>query len=124
VLNQADKVKQLIEIEGKLLDDLMPMMNRLVTTVTKPITGWETYDSDELHLFMRRISPEIGEMHGYVINSKGEKIGVRTNYRHYCVANEILEQVSRITHEEYAEIHLYREKDDLGRVCYRFVHAR
>jgi len=93
-----------------------------VDTLTKPITGWETYN-DEMHLFMKRISPAISEMHGHVISKNGEKLNIRTNYKHYYVINEILEQISKIMGEEYAEIQLHRNKDDHGRIYFQFVPA-
>jgi hypothetical protein len=93
-----------------------------VNSVTETITSRETYD-DEMHLFMKRISRETSEIYGYVISKTGEKIGVRPNYQHYYVINEILEQISKIMKEKYAEIQLHRNKDDFGRLYFRFIPA-
>jgi len=111
-----------VGISGLDLDQLINLAHRVVNSVTEPITGWETY-SDELHLFMNHISPETSEIYGHIISKAGEKIGVKTNYQHYYVINEIMEQISKIMKEEYAEIQLHRNKDDLGRLYFRFVPA-
>jgi hypothetical protein len=122
VQRQVKEAHQMLGIEGMELDQLINLTDRVVDSVTEPITGRKTYD-DEMHIFMKRISPETSEIHGHVISKKGEKIGIRASYRHYYVINEILEQISRIMKEEYTEIQLHRNKDDNGRIYYRFVHA-
>ena len=112
----------MIGIEGLILNQLINLAGQVVDSITEPITRRETYD-DEIHLFMKHISPETSEIYGYVISKTGEKIGVRPNYQHYYVLNEILEQISKIMKEEYAEIQLHRNKDDFGRIYFRFVPA-
>lgn len=120
VQKQVQEGYSVVGIEGMVLDQLLSLAKEIVASVTIPITGCETHD-EELHLFMKRISSETSEIHGYVITKNGEKIGVRTNYRHYYVINEILEQTSKAMKEEYAEIQLHRDKEDPGRIYYRFV---
>ena len=111
-----------IGIEGLGLDQLINLASDVVNTVTKPITGWGTHD-DEMHLFMKRISPESSEIYGHIISKAGEKVGVRANYQHYYVLNEILEQIAKIMREEYSELQVHRDKDDYGKIYFRFVPA-
>jgi hypothetical protein len=111
-----------IGIDGFSLDQLINLAGRVVNSVTKPITGRETYD-DEIHIFMRLISLETAEIYGHVISKTGEKIGIRSNYQHYYVLNEIAEQISKIMKEKYTEIQLHRNKDDFGRIYFRFLHS-
>ena len=122
VQRQAQEAYPVIGIEGAGLNQLINLADRVVDSVTEPITGRGTYD-DEMHIFMKRISPETSEIHGHVISKTGEKIGIRANYHHYFVLNEILEQISKLMKEEYAEIQLHRNKDDHGRIYFRFVPA-
>jgi hypothetical protein len=110
-----------IGIEKSNLDQLINVASRIVNSVTKPVTGRETYD-DEMHVFMKLISPETAEIYGYIISKTGEKIGIRSSYQHYYILNEILEQISGIMKEKYTEIQLHRNKDDLGRIYFRFLH--
>ena len=49
-----------------------------------------------MHLFLKWVSPASAEVHGYVLSKNGEKISLRTNYQHYYVLNEILEQTSQL----------------------------
>ena len=77
---------------------------------------------DELHLIMKHISPESGEIYGYIISNTGQKIGIRPNYQYYYVLNEILEQTARSRKEKYTEVHVHKNKDDLGRIYFRFLH--
>ena len=122
VQHQAQEAYPAIGIEGFGLDQLINIASRVVDSVTEPITGHKTYD-DEMHIYMKRISPETSELYGHIISEKGERIAIRSDYRHYYVINEMLEQISKIMREEYAEIQLHRNKDDQGRIYYRFVHA-
>ncbi len=122
VQRQMQEAYPLMGIEGAGLNQLIHIASQVVNSVTEPMTGRKTYD-DEMHLFMKRISPETSEIYGNVISKTGEKIGIRANYHHYYVINEILEQISKIMKEEYAEIQLHRNKDDFGRIYFRFVHA-
>jgi hypothetical protein len=110
-----------IGIEGVTLDQLINLAGRVIGSIIEPITGSGTYD-DEMHLFMKYISPETAEIHGHVVSKKGEKVGIRVNYRQYYVLNEILEQISAIMKEKYAEIQVHRDKDDNGKIYFRFVH--
>ncbi len=87
-----------------------------------PITGEETND-DEMQLVMKYISPETGEMYGHVTSKAGERIGIRANYQHYYVINEILEQKSKIMKKEYSEVHIHRKKNDLDRLHFQFIPA-
>ena len=122
VQRQARGAYAVIGIEGLMLDQLINLAGHVVGFVTEPITGRETYD-DEIHLFMKSISTETSEVYGHVISKTGKKMGVRANYQHYYVLNEILEQTSKIMKEEYSEIQLHRNKDDFGRLYFRFVPA-
>ena len=47
------------------------------------------------------------EVHGYVLSKSGEKIILRTNYQHYYVLNEILEQTSQLHGERYSGLEAY-----------------
>ena len=122
VQRQVQEAYPVIGIEGAGLNQMFYLADRAVNSVTEPTTGRETYE-DEMHIFMRRISPESSEIHGHVVSKTGEKVGIRASYRHYYVINEILEQIAKIMKEEYTEIQLHRNKDDAGRIYYRFVHA-
>jgi hypothetical protein len=122
VQKQVREAYPAVGIEGLTLDQLIDVAQDIVKSVTEPITGKRAYD-EELHLFMKRISPETSEIHGHIISDTGERIGVRANYQHYYVINAILEQIADIMREEFAEIQLHRDKDDLGRIYYRFIHA-
>jgi hypothetical protein len=122
VQRQARGAYAVIGIEGLMLDQLINLAGHVVDSITEPLTSREAYD-DEMHLFMKSISPETSEIYGHVISKTGEKMGVRANYQHYYVLNEILEQISKIMKEEYAEIQLHRNKDDFGRIYFRFVPA-
>jgi hypothetical protein len=122
VQNEKQQAYSAIGIDGFSLDQLINLAGRAVNSVTKSITGRETYD-DEMHIFMKLISPETAEIYGHVISKTGEKIGIQSNYQHYYVLNEIAEQISEIMKEKYAEIQLHRNKGDLGRVYLRFLHA-
>jgi hypothetical protein len=122
VQRQAREAYAVIGIEGLMLDQLINLAGHVVDSITEPITSRETYD-DEMHLFMKHISPETSEIYGYVISETGEKIGVRPNYQHYYVINEILEQISKIMKEKYREIQLHRSKEDYGGLYFRFVPA-
>jgi len=122
VQRQAREAYPVLGMEGMDLDQLLALADQVVGSITEPITGRKTYD-DELHIFMKRISPETSEIHGYIISKEDEKIGIRASHQHYYVINEILEQISQTMKEEYAEIQLHRNKDDNGRLYYRFVHA-
>ncbi len=122
VQRQVQEAYPAIGIEGLGLDRLINLASDVVDSVTKPITGRETYD-DEMHLFMKRISPESSEIYGHIISKAGEKVGVRSNYQHYYVLNEILEQIAKIMREEYSELQVHRDKDDYGKIYFRFVHA-
>jgi len=122
VQRQVQEAYPVVGIEGTGLNKLIYLAERAVNSVTKPITGQGTYD-DEMHIFMKHVSPETSEIHGYIISKTGEKIGICSTYQHYYVINEILEQISKIMKEEYAEIQLHRDKDDHGRIYFRFVRA-
>ena len=122
VQSQVGEAYPVIGIEGFGLDQLINIVGRVVNSVTEPITGQKTYD-DEMHIYMKRISPETSELYGHIISETGERIAIRSNNQHYYVINEILEQISKIMREEYAEIQLHRNKDDQGKLYYRFVHA-
>jgi len=122
VQRQMQEAYPVLEIDGKGLDQLVNIAAHVVNSVTEPIAKQEA-DDGEMHIFMKRISPETSEVYGLVISKTGEKIGIRTNYQHYYVINEIMEQISKIMKEEYAEIQLHRNKDDLGRIYFRFVPA-
>jgi hypothetical protein len=119
---QAQEAYPVIGIVDLTFEQLESLATQVVNTVTVPITGQETYD-DEMHLVMKRISPETGEIYGQVISKTGERIGIRTNYQHYYVINEILEQKSKIMREEYSEVQLHRKKDDCGRIYFQFIPA-
>ena len=97
---QAREAYPVIGIEGLSLDQLVNLAAHVMNSVTVPITGEETND-DEMQLVMKYISPETGEMYGHVTSKAGERIGIRTNYQHYYVINEILEQKSKIMKKEY-----------------------
>jgi len=122
VQRQARGAYAVIGIGGLGLDQLITLAGQVVNSVTEPVTGQGTYD-DEMHLFMKRNSPETSEIYGHIISKTGEKVGVRANYQHYYVLNEILEQTSKIMKEEYSEIQLHRNKDDFGRLYFRFIPA-
>ena len=122
VQRQVQEAYPAIGIEGLGLDQLITLARDIVNSVTKPITGRATYD-DEMHLFMKRISSETSEIHGHIISKTGEKVGIRANYQHYYVLNEILEQIQKIMQEEYSELQVQRDKDDNGRLYFRFVPA-
>lgn len=120
VQHKAGEAYQAVGIEGFTLNPLLYTVGEVVNSLTEPITGHATFD-DEMHVFMKRISPENAEISGHIISESGEKIGIRANYRHYYVINALLEEVSRIMKEEYSEIQLHRQKDDNGRIYFRFV---
>jgi hypothetical protein len=122
VQSKIQEAYSAIGIEGVRLNQLIDIASRVIDSVTKPVIGCETFD-DEMHIFMRHISPMTSELHGYVISKIGERIEVRTNYQHYYVINEILNQISEIMNEEYTEIQLHRNKDDDGRIYIKFIHA-
>jgi hypothetical protein len=119
---QAQEAYPVIGIEGLSLDQLVNLAAQVMNSVTVPITGEETYD-DEIHLVMKYISPETGEIYGYVISKAGERIGIRANYQHYYVINKILEQTSKIKKKEYSEVHIHRKKNDSGRLHFQFIPA-
>lgn len=120
VQHKAGEAYKAVGIEGFDLNPLLYTVGQVVNSLTEPITGHGTVD-DEMHVFMKRISPESAEVYGHIISKSGEKIGVRANYRHYYVINALLEEVSRIMKEEYSEIQLHRQKGDNGRLYFRFV---
>lgn len=120
VQRQAQEAYPVIGIEGLVLDELINLAGQVVNSVTQPITGQATYD-DEMHLFMKRISPETSEIYGHVISKTGEKVGIRTNCQHYYVLNEILEQTSTIRQEEYAGLEVHRNRGDDGRIFFHFI---
>lgn len=122
IQRQIQEAYTVLEIDGKGLDQLVNIAAHAVDSVTEPITKQEA-DGTETHIFMKRISPETSEVHGHIISKTGERISIRANYQHYYVINEILEQISKIMKEEYAEIQLHRNKDDLGKIYFRFVPA-
>lgn len=122
VQREVREAYPVIGIDEAGLNQLLNLVDDTVNSVTKPINGRETYN-DEMHIFMKRISPETSEIHGYVISKTGEKIGIRSNYQHYYIINALLEEISKIMKEEYTEIQLHRNKDDYGRIYYRFVPA-
>ena len=119
---QAREAYPIIGIEGLSLDQLVSLATQVMISVTVPITGEETYD-DEMHLVMKYISPETGEMYGHVISKAGKRIGIRANYQHYYVINEILEQKSKIMKKEYSEVHIHRKKNDSGRLHFQYIPA-
>ena len=122
VQRQTQEAYIILEIDGKGLDQLVNIAAYVVSSATEPITKQEA-DVAEIHIFMKRISPETSEIHGHVISKTGEKIGIRANYQYYYVINEILEQISKVMKEEYAKIQLHRNKEDLGRIHFRFIPA-
>ena len=122
IQRQPKEAYPIIGIKGLMLDQLADLAAIVVDTVTNPITGQETHD-EEMHLVMKRISPETSEIYGHVISKTGEKIGIRANYQHYYVINEILEQRSKIMNEEYSGVQLHRNKDDSGRIFFQFIPA-
>jgi len=122
VQSQVQEAYPVIGIEGVALDQLINLAGDVVDSVTGPLNS-QRNDDDEIHLFVNLISPETSEIHGHIISKTGEKIGVRTNYQHYYVINEMLEQISRTTKEENVEIELQRSQADFGRIFIRFVHA-
>lgn len=120
VQHKAREAYGTVGIEGFTLNALLYTAEQVVNSLTEPITGHGTVD-DEMHVFMKRISPESAEIYGHVISKSGETIGVRADYRHYYVINALLEEVSKVMKEEYSEIQLHRQKDDYGRIYFRFV---
>jgi flavoprotein len=122
VQRQPKEAYPVIGIEGLSLDQLTDLASQAVNSVTEPITGMGTCD-DEMHLFMKRISAETSEVYGYIISEAGQKIGIRSNYQHYYVLNEILEQKAKMMQEEYSEIQVHREKGDHGKIHFRFIPA-
>ena len=117
---QAREAYPVIGIEGLSLDQLVNLAAHVMNSVTVPITGEET-NNDEMHFVMKYISPETGEMYGHVISKAGERIGIRANYQHYYVINEILEQKSKIMKKEYSEVHIHRKKNDSDRLHFQFI---
>lgn len=117
---RAQEAYSVIGIEGLSLDQLESLATHVVNSVTVPIIGEETCD-DEMHLVMKRISPETGEIYGHVISKTGERIGIRANYQHYYVINEILEQRSKIMNEEYSEVQIHRNQGESGRIHFQFA---
>ena len=120
VQHKAGEAYGVVGIEGFAINPLLYTVGQVVNSLTEPITGHGTVN-DEMHVFMKRISPESAEIFGHIISKSGEKITVRANYRHYYVINALLEEVSKIMKEEYSEIQLHRQKDDDGRIYFRFV---
>jgi hypothetical protein len=122
VQHKAGEAHEAVGIQGFTLNPLLYTVGQVVNSLTEPITGHGTV-SDEMHVFMKRISPESAEIYGHIISKSGEKIGVRSNYRHYYVFNALLEEISKIMKDEYSGIQLHRQKDDDGRIYFRFVPA-
>jgi hypothetical protein len=99
-------------------------LDRLINILGAKIHSVIDRETDvELHLIMKRISPESGEIYGYITSNTGQKTGIRPNYQHYYVLNEILEQTARLRKEKYTEVHVHRSKDNFGRIYFRFVGA-
>ena len=121
VQRQPGEAYPVLGIEGLGLEQLADVAGQAVTSVSEPVTGQKTF-AEELHLLMKRISPESAEISGHIISKTGEKIGVRANYQHYYVLNAVLERMSLITREEYSGLELHRDKGD-GRVYFRFLFA-
>ena len=119
VQQKAGEADPVIGIEGLGLDQLVELAGSVVDSLTTEETR-----QAEMHLVLKRISPETSEIHGHIVTPAGERSGVRANYRHYYVLNAILEKMAAITRETYSGLELHRDRDDQGRVYFRFVKAR
>lgn len=123
VQHKAGEAYGVIGIEGFTLNALLYTVDQVVSSLTEPVIGHGTFD-DEMHVFMKRVSPESAEIYGHIISKSGEKIGVRANYQHYYIINALCEEVANIMKEEYSEIQLHRQQNDYGRIYFRFVPAK
>ena len=117
IQHEAYEAYPTLGIHERNLDQLINILGTKIYSVINRETD------DEFHLIMKRISPESGEMYGYIISNTCQKIGIRPNYQYYYVLNEILEQTARLRKEKYTEVHMRRSKDDFGRIYFRFVGA-
>src|SRR5687767_11843492 len=122
VQRQPREAYPVVGIDGLSLDQLTDLASQVVNSITEPIIVMGTSD-DEMHLFMKRISAETSEVYGYIISKTGQKIGIRSNYQHYYVLNEILEQKAKVMQEEYSELQVHRNKGDHSKIHFRFVPA-
>jgi hypothetical protein len=121
VQRQPKEAYTVLGIAGLGLDQLIGLAGQAVTSVTERVNGQPTYD-DEMHLFMKRISPEASEISGHIVSGTGQKVAVRANYQHYYILNAILEEISGITREEFAGLELHRDQGD-RKVYFRFLPA-
>jgi hypothetical protein len=114
VQRQAGEARRLLGLEGLEPGQLIMLARQLISSLADEGT-------DELHLFLKRISPETSEIHGHVVSLTGEKIGLRTNYQHYYVLNELLEQTARARQKQYSELRVHRSKADSGKIFFEVV---
>jgi hypothetical protein len=121
VQRQAGEAYQFLKIDNIGLDQLLGMLKQAVNSVSDPVTNHKTKVNEEMHIYMKRISPETSEVYGHVIVNNGEKIAIRTNYQHYYLLEAMLERTTNIMREDYSEIQLHRSRDNYGNVNYKFV---
>ncbi len=97
------------------------MLRQAANSVSDPITNHKIQTNEEMHIYMKRISPETSEVYGHVIVNNRRKIAIRTNYQHYYLLEAVVEIMTKILGEEYSEIQLHRTRDDYGKASYKFV---
>ena len=118
VQQQPREAYPVLGIEGLGTAELLALARGLVGSLTETIPGTE---AEETHLVMKRIAPESAEISGYVVSKTGEKVSLRTNYQHYYVLNEILEQTSYSRQKRYSELQVHRNQGD--EITFRVVPA-
>ncbi len=104
---QPKEAYPLLRIEGLELEQLTELAAQAINSLVQLVIG-EGASEDEMHLFLKWVSPASAEVHGYVLSKNGERISLRTNYQHYSLLNEILEQTSQLRGERYAGLEAYR----------------
>ena len=120
VQRQPKEAYGLLRIEGLNLEQLRELATQTINSLVGLAAGEEA-SKEEVHLFLKWISPASAEVHGYVLSKSGEKISLRTNYQHYYVLNEILEQTSQLHGERYSGLEAYRNADQS--LSFRFLPA-
>lgn len=116
VQRQTGEARRLLGIEGLEPIQLIALARQLINSLTDQ-------ETDELHLFLKRISPESSEIHGHVMSKTGEKISLRTNYQHYYVLNELLEQTAQARQKQYSELQVHRSRAAQGKISFQIIPA-
>lgn len=116
VQRQTGEARRLLGLEGLEPGQLIALARQLVNSLTEQGT-------DELHLFLKRIAPESSEIHAYVVSKTGERISLRTNYQHYYVLNELLEQTAHVRQKQYSAMQVHRSSGEQGKVSFEIVPA-